>query len=146
MTVEDYFPDGKKRMFRLKEKGGQLHTVPVHHKEIEYLDAFLESAGSRDKGYPLFPSVDRRGRLTDRALSRVDVFRMLKRRAKQAGLPVQTCCHTFRATGITEYIRAGGNVEGAQKIAYHADPRTTKLYDYSGDDVTLDEIERIPSV
>ena len=53
------------------------------------------------------------------------------------------CCHSFRATGITAYLENGGTIEKAQAIAGHESPRTTKLYDRTNDDVTLDEIERI---
>ena len=68
---------------------------------------------------------------------------MVKRRARAAGLPDSTCCHTFRATGITAYLQNGGTLEKAQQIANHESPRTTKLYDRSSDVLTLEEIERI---
>ena len=63
--------------------------------------------------------------------------------AKEAGLPDNICCHTFRATGITTYLENGGSVEHAQQIAAHESPRTTKLYDRRNDQISLDEIERI---
>jgi integrase/recombinase XerD len=91
----------------------------------------------------LFRAVDRRRKLTDRRLSEVDVFRMIKRRASAGDVPPSTCCHTFRATGITAYLQNGGTLEKAQQIACHESPRTTKLYDRSSDTLTLDEIERI---
>ena len=69
---------------------------------------------------------------------------MIKRRAAAARvLPPSTCCHTFRATGITAYLSTGGTLEHAQQIAGHASPKTTKLYDRTADTVTVDEIERI---
>jgi len=52
-------------------------------------------------------------------------------------------CHTFRATGITAYLENGGTLEKAQMMAAHESPRTTKLYDRTNDQVTLDEVERI---
>ena len=45
--------------------------------------------------------------------------------------------------GITAYLEAGGTLENAQAMAAHESPRTTKLYDRTGDEITLDEIERI---
>ena len=51
--------------------------------------------------------------------------------------------HTFRATGITAYLENGGTIERAQQIAAHESPKTTKLYDRTSDQITLDEIERI---
>ena len=54
---------------------------------------------------------------------------------------VKIGCHTFRATGITAYLEAGGTLENAQAMAAHESPRTTKLYDRTGDEITLDEVE-----
>ena len=67
----------------------------------------------------------------------------MKRRSKDAGLPAELCCHTCRATGITAFLEGGGDVETAQFLAGHADPRTTKLYDRRRVTLTQDEIERI---
>jgi integrase/recombinase XerD len=36
-----------------------------------------------------------------------------------------------------------GTLEHAQQIANHESPKTTKLYDRTSDEITLDEIERI---
>ena len=52
-------------------------------------------------------------------MSRVDVFRMIRRRAKDAAISTAVCCHTFRATGITAYLENGGTLEHAQQIAAH---------------------------
>jgi integrase/recombinase XerD len=76
-------------------------------------------------------------------MARTDVLLMIKRRAQAAGLPSSTCCHTFRATGITAYLNNGGTIENAQAIAAHESPRTTKLYDRTSDEITLDEVEKI---
>lgn len=86
---------------------------------------------------------DKSGRLSSNGLGRVDAFRMIKRRALRAGVSAKTCCHTFRATGITTFLEKGGTVEKAQSIAGHESPRTTKLYDRTKDEITLDEVERI---
>jgi hypothetical protein len=55
----------------------------------------------------------------------------------------KSACHTFRATGITAYLKGGGRLEVAQQMANHESSRTTGLYDRRGDDVSLDEVERI---
>ena len=57
--------------------------------------------------------------------------------------PVHVGNHLFRATGITAYLKNGGTLENAQAMAAHESPRTTKLYDRTSDEITLDEIERI---
>ena len=107
--------------------------------------AYLKAAGiEAQSGTPLFRSIGGKGRmLSESGVSRIDVFRMVKRRAKNAGVSGKTCCHTFRATGITAYLSNGGTIEKAQTIAAHESPRTTKLYDRTKDDISLDEVERI---
>lgn len=144
MSVEDYFREGKRWWFRLHEKGGKRHEVPAHHSAEEYLDAYLSMTGiGLDDKSPLFCTINRQGILTTRRLTRNDALRMVKRRARAAGLSAKTCCHSFRATGITAFLENGGTIEKAQAIAAHESPRTTKLYDRTGDAITLDEIERI---
>jgi integrase len=64
-------------------------------------------------------------------------------RGAELGMRVRIGCHAFRATGITAYLEAGGTLENAQAMAAHESPRTTNLYDRTGDKVTLDEVERI---
>ena len=144
MNVEDYYRQGKRWWLRLHEKGGKFHQVPAHHNAEAYLDAYLEVAGiGNEKGTPLWRSMRRDGSFSENRMSRVDVFRMVKRRVRQAELGVTANCHTFRATGITAYLLNGGSVENAQAIAAHESPRTTKLYDRTADEISLDEIERI---
>jgi len=144
MRVEDYYQSGKRWWIRLHEKGGKRHEVPAHHNAEAYLDAYLEAAGiAGQKKRPLFRTISKSRQLTESPMYRADVLRMIKRRAEAAGLPASTCCHTFRATGITAYLENGGTIENAQAIAAHESPRTTKLYDRTKDEITLDEVERI---
>ena len=145
MKVDDYYQIGKRSWIRLHEKGGKHHEVPAHHSAEAYLDEYLKVAGhAGDKTAPLFRSAaGRKSTLTDSRISRHDAFRMVKRRAKAASLSDKVCCHTFRATGITAYLENGGTIENAQAIAAHESPRTTKLYDRTADEITLDEVERI---
>jgi site-specific recombinase XerC len=145
MRVEDYYPKGKRWWVRLHEKGGKRHEMPAHHTLEAYLDSYIEAAGIRDAGKaPLFRSAaGRTGTLTAKAMNRVDAWRMIQRRAAELGTRARIGCHTFRATGITAYLEAGGTLENAQAMAAHESPRTTKLYDRTGDEITLDEVERI---
>jgi site-specific recombinase XerD len=145
MRVEDYLPKGKRWWVRLREKGGKLHEMPAHHNLETYLDEYIAAAGIRENRLgPLFRSaVGRTGVLTDKAMTRVDAWRMIQRRARDADMEIRIGCHTFRATGITAYLDNGGTLENAQTMANHESPRTTKLYDRTGDEITLDEVERI---
>ncbi len=145
MNVEDYYQNGKRWWLRLHEKGGRFHEVPVHHKAEEYLDAYLRAANlTGSPKTPLFRTLPGRiGRLTDHRLNRREALKIIKRRAKAAGLSTRIGNHTFRATGITTYLLNGGSLENAQAIAGHESPRTTKLYDRTRDEITLEEVERI---
>jgi site-specific recombinase XerD len=144
LRVGDYFENEKRQWLRLHEKGGKRHEVPCHHSLVQYLQDWITAAGiGRDKKGWLFSSIRKGDKLTNHRMDTNDVLRMIKRRAKQAGLPYSTCCHTFRATGITTYLKSGGTLEHAQQIAAHESPRTTKLYDRTRDQVSVEEVERI---
>jgi integrase/recombinase XerD len=141
MRVSDFYENGRRRWFRLLEKGGKHHEVPVHHKAQDYVVEYLEKAGFQPNA-PLFQTF-RKKKPTGRAISRSEAYRMIRRRAIDAGVFAPVCCHSFRATGITVYLENKGTLETAQKIAAHESPRTTKLYDRTDDQLTLDEIEKI---
>jgi integrase len=117
----------------------------AHHKLEAFIDEYLGAAGIREDGKgPLFRSaIGKTDVLTDRPMNRVDAYRMVRRRTADAGFKITLGCHVFRATGITAYLEAGGTLENAQAMAAHESPRTTKLYDRTGDEITLDEVERI---
>ena len=119
--------------------------MPCHHNLEAYLHEYIEATGlAAHPKTPLFRSAPgHRTTLTENGLDRRNAWSMVKRRALAAGISTAICNHSFRATGITEYLRNGGKVEVAQQMAGHSDPRTTKLYDRRQDEVSLDEIERI---
>jgi integrase/recombinase XerD len=145
LKVEDYYPQKKRWWLRLHEKNGKVHEMPCHHKLEAYLDAYLAAAGIEDdrKG-PLFRAAIRKTKtLSHRPLSRTDVWYMIQRRAADAGLETAIGCHTFRATGITDYLSNGGRIEIAQRLAGHANAKTTGLYDRRNDEINVGEIEKI---
>jgi integrase/recombinase XerC len=83
------------------------------------------------------------GRLSEIPLAQANAFQMVRRRAKAAGIATAIGNHSFRATGITTYLKNGGTLEKAAAMANHASTRTTQLYDRRHGEVTLDEIERV---
>ena len=146
MQVDDYYTQGHRSYFRLHEKGGKFLVVPAHHVVQAYTDAYVDRAGlAADPKGPLFRAagVLRADQLTRHQLTRGKAWAMIKRRAKAAGLPGRISAHSFRGTGITEYLRSGGTLETAARIAGHESTRTTQLYNRLDDEVTLDEIEKI---
>ena len=145
MKVRDYFVEGRRGWVRLHEKGGKEHEVPCHHSLEQYLDEYIAAAGlAGDPDAPLFQTaVGKTGARTGKALWQQDAYRMIQRRTRGTGIKTRIGNHTFRATGITAYLKNKGTLEAAQHIANHESPRTTKLYDRRQDEIALDEVERI---
>ncbi len=145
LKVEDYFPLKKRWWLRLQEKGGKVNEMGCHHKLEQYLDEYIAAAGiAEDKKGPLFRAVIGRTKtLSDRSMSRVDAWYMVRRRARDAGIEGAICNHSFRAIGITDYMNNGGDITIAQRMAGHEDISTTRLYDRRNDDIDFGEIERV---
>jgi site-specific recombinase XerD len=144
IKVEDVYVQGRRTWIRLYEKGGKRHEMPCHHNLDEYLHAYINGAKLTEAKSILFRTAPRRsGQLSDRPMSQADAYRMIRRRSTEAAIFTKIGNHSFRATGITEYLRNGGKLEIAQQMAAHESARTTGLYDRRNDQVSLDEIERI---
>jgi site-specific recombinase XerC len=145
MTIEDVFTQNRRLWVRLREKGGKRHAMPCHHNLEEYIIAYLDGAELRGhpKG-PLFRTIGRgTGQLTRTVLPQANAYAMIGRRAVAAGIATKLGNHSFRATGITAYLKNGGTLEKAAAMANHASTRTTQLYDRRRDELSLDEVERI---
>ena len=52
-------------------------------------------------------------------------------------------CHSFRATGVTNYLDNGGQLDQAQMMCGHAQTKTTKMYDRREQRIRRSEVERI---
>jgi integrase len=145
MKVEDAFVQNRRLWVRLHEKGGKQHEMPCHHNLEAYLHAYIGRTGlALDPKRPLFPTISREtGELTRTAMDQSTAYRMIERRARATDIKTKIGNHTFRATGITAYLKNSGTLENAANMANHASTRTTQLYDRRSDDVSLDEVERI---
>ncbi len=145
LNVEDIYSQNRRLWVRLHEKGGKQHIMPAHHNLEAYLHDYMEAGGiAGDPKGPLFRTVRGRAQaLQRRRLQAKNALDMVRRRARQAGLDTLVTNHTFRATGITAYLKNGGTLEKAQQMAAHASTRTTQLYDRRSEEVSLDEVERI---
>jgi integrase/recombinase XerD len=110
MRVEDFFVQGRRGWVRLHEKGGKLHEIPTHHNLDKYLEAYIAASAIADeRNEPLFRTTRARtGELTDHAMLQSDVWRMIRRRAENAGIKTEIGCHSFRATGIHRVFKERG--------------------------------------
>ena len=130
MKVEDVFTQRRRLWVRLREKGGKQHEMPCHHN-LERLAARLYRGCSLagDPRGALFRTIGRgTGKLTRTPLPQANAYAMIRRRAASAGIETKVGNHSFRATGITAYLKNGGTLENAAAMANHASTRTTQLY------------------
>jgi hypothetical protein len=100
--------------------------MPCHHNLETYLHAYLEGSGiASDPKGALFRTIGRvTGQLTTTPLPQQNAHAMIRRRAAGADITTQVGNHTFRATGITAYLKNGGSLENAAAMANHASTRT----------------------
>ncbi len=145
MRVDDVFVQNRRLWVRLHEKGGKRHEMPCHHSLETYLHAYIDGCGlAVDPKALLFQTIGRgTGRLSGDPLPQANAYQMVRRRAAAAGIMTAIGNHSFRATGITAYLKNGGTLEKAAAMANHASTRTTQLYDRRSDELTLDEVERV---
>jgi integrase len=145
MKVDDVFTQNRRLWVRLREKGGKAHAMPCHHNLETYITAYIDGVGiAEDPKGPLFRTIGRgTGLLTRTPLPQANAYAMIGRRAAAAGIATKLGNHSFRATGITAYLKNGGTLEKAAQMANHASTRTTQLYDRRHEELSLDEVERI---
>jgi site-specific recombinase XerD len=145
MKVEDVFALNGKMWVRLREEDSGEYALPCHHNLEKALTEYLKKTGiAADPKGPLFRTIGRKTRkLTRTALPQANAHAMIRRRAQAAGIQSKIGNHSFRAIGITAYLKNGGTLENAAAIAHHASVRTTQRYDRDRDRTALVEIERI---
>jgi len=143
--VEDVYTQNRRLWVRLHEKAGKQHAMPCHHNLETYLHEYIEGAAlASEPKVLLFQSYSlATGQLTGNPLPQANAYAMIQRRARVAGITTKIGNHTFRATGVTAYLKNGGTLERAAAMANHASTRTTQLYDRRSDEVSLDEVERV---
>ena len=145
MRVEDVYHAEPPAMGALAREGRQAarHAVPSQSRIL--LHEYIDGAGlASDPKALLFQTYSRAtGQLTGNPLPQANAYAMIQRRARAAEITTKIGNHTFRATGVTAYLKNGGTLERAAQMANHASTRTTQLYDRRAEEVTLDEVERI---
>lgn len=131
--------DGRASL-RVREKGGSLRALPLHAQAAADLADYLALAHFDDH-QPLFvgwpAGGTQRGSLP---LRREQVYAMIRRRLRRAGIARIAGCHAFRATGITRFLTQGGRIETAAQLAGHVSLRTTQLYDRRNRDALGEEL------
>jgi integrase len=148
METERTEPKPELRLILIPAPNDPTLYSQEYQKELRDFAASLKALAAAgiadDKKGPLFrAAIGRTGKLSDRPLSRVDAWYMVRRRAKDAGVETAIGNHSFRAIGLTDYLENGGDINIAKRMAGHANIKTTELYDRRDDDVSFSEIERV---
>jgi integrase/recombinase XerD len=129
LRVGDFQHDGTQYMLRFQEKGGKNREIPVRHDLEGFIRPHIDAAGiaGRAKDSPLFRAT--KGRLlslSGRPMKSKTVGEVVKRRLKDAGLPLRLSPHSFRVSGLTALLSLGKPLGGCAKprralrSAYHA--------------------------
>jgi integrase len=149
MRLRDVYSQDGRWWVRLHEKDGKSHVVPCNYNLGGYLYAYLHAYTERGelagdgKRFLFRTARGRAGMLSDNPMSQSDAWRMIARRTRKAKIRTKIGNRSLRATGITEYLRNGGKLDIAQKIAAHESARTTGLYGQRDGQIVVDEVDRI---
>jgi integrase/recombinase XerC len=129
LDLEDV--DFSARLLRVIGKGNKERIAPFGEAAGDALSAYLPARRARrrgaedaaaDDGEPLFVNA-RGGRLTTRSMAR-----LLKRRLRAAGLPVEISPHALRHSFATHLLEAGADLRAIQELLGHASLSTTQKY------------------
>ncbi|SOC57708.1 integrase/recombinase XerD [Ornithinimicrobium cerasi] len=121
VRIEDYTDVLRgQRVLHLVGKGNKPATMPLTVPVLPVLEA---CRGERTTG----PLILRP--LSEEAVDRRDVYRMVQRIARTAKIPRRISPHSLRHAAITNALDAGVPLLDAQILARHAGPRTTEHYD-----------------
>ena len=146
LRSKDLVDEGTQLSLRFREKGGKHRAIPVRHDLQGFLTEYLSVAttDSQSKDEPLFRTAQgRTGKLSQNAITAVDICRLVKRRLRAAGLPTIISPHSFRSCTATDLLLQGVALEDVQHLLGHSDVRVTRLYDRRQRRVTRNIVERI---
>jgi site-specific recombinase XerD len=109
---------------------GQQGPDRIHRQRGTPGDGRLAGNPRPDRG-PLFVLVHQTGKVRISRMAPQSVYEILQKRAAEAGV-TSVSPHDLRRTAISNLIGAT-DLSTAQKIAGHADPKTTARYDRRGE-------------
>lgn len=125
---------------RVFGKGSKERLVPIGRRAVEAIDHYLTghrgSTGGEERNPPLF--VSKGGRRLDRG----DVWRMVKRYAKEAGITKNISPHTLRHSFATHLLDNGADLRVIQDMLGHADISSTDRYTHVSRNQIQDAFQR----
>ncbi len=107
-------------------KGGKERIVPVGHSAIEATRDYLRHLRPK-----LAKSCGETRLLlsrTGRPLTRIEIWRLVKKYAVRAGMPRSVTVHTLRHCFATHLLNGGADLRSVQEMLGHVDVGTTQIY------------------
>jgi integrase/recombinase XerD len=115
------------RFLRMVGKGNKERLVPIGRDALKYLNIYREEVRVHQniaKGHEEFVFLNRRGK----KLTRVMIFLIIKKTAKEAGITKNVSPHTFRHSFATHLIEGGADLRAVQEMLGHESIITTGIY------------------
>ncbi len=113
-------------------KGQRERIIPVGKVAIEVTKLYLQDLRPNlAKSWSLeFLFLSRTGR----PMSRIDIWRMVKRYARRAGMPAKMTVHTLRHCFASHLLSGGADLRSLQEMLGHVDIATTQIYTHVDQD------------
>ncbi len=115
-------------------KGKKERVIPLNRTAIAAVEEYIEQLRGK-LAKPFSPVRDglRHGDFlllsrTGRPLSRIEIWRIVKKHARIAGLPRQMTTHTLRHCFATHLLSGGADLRSVQEMLGHVDIATTQIY------------------
>lgn len=128
LDVADF--DQETGELRILGKGNKQRNLWVDNGAFDALADWLELRG--DAPGAMFVPIGKSGRIGAGPITSQAVYKMLRKRAKQAGVK-EFSPHDLRRSFISDQLDAGTDIVTVQAMAGHASPDTTAKYDRRGD-------------
>lgn len=116
------------RHLRCEGKGGKQRMVPVGTKAIaaigRYVDELRNELAEKASNQPEALFLSRGGR----ALDRIQLWRLVKRYARRAGIDDKISPHSLRHSFATHLLAGGADLRQVQEMLGHASIQTTQIY------------------
>lgn len=125
LKLSHYYPEDG--FIRVIGKNDKERIVPIGPSAIKQLDFYIHEIrkhGPIKSGSEDFVFLNRLGR----PLTRVMIFTIIKRLAKQAGIKKTVSPHTFRHSFATHLVEGGANLRAVQDMLGHESITTTEIY------------------
>lgn len=125
LKISDLFLD--EEMIRVFGKGSKERFVPIGSSAIKWIEEYLKNSR---------PLLEKKAKsqhvlfLNSRGtkLSRMGVWKIVDKYAKQAGIKKEVHPHTFRHSFATHLLEGGADLRAVQEMLGHVDISTTQIY------------------